>query len=147
VGVRPGDQLIAIDGLPYIEWGRSGHWRDFRSGHPNRYLFEDREGRRFAVDLEEAGSPLLRRNRRVDVLVITGVRADAVRLRRGPFARAGGPVQDVFVVEGDHAVRRQVALGLSGRDFLEIVQGLEPGEQVIVSDMTDYLHLERVQLR
>ena len=102
---------------------------------------------RFAVELDEAGSPLLRRNRRVDVLVVTGVRADAVRLRRGPFFRQGGAAQEVFVVEGDHAVRRQVALGLSGRDFLEIVQGLEPGEQVIVSDMTDYLHLEQVRLR
>jgi signal transduction histidine kinase len=63
VGVRAGQQLVSIDGIPYIAWGRGGHWRELRGGHANRYLFETREGERFERDLEPqlraAGPPPL----------------------------------------------------------------------------------------
>ena len=51
-GVRPGDALLSIDGIPYIRWGREGHWRSLRAGRANQYLFEDRDGRRFEVPLD-----------------------------------------------------------------------------------------------
>jgi len=100
---------------------------------------------RFTVELDESTHPKLRNNLRVDVLVVTGHERDAIRLRKGPFIQAAGDA--VFVVEGDppaHAVRRSVHLGLSGFEFVQVIEGLAPGERVIVSDMSDYDHLERV---
>ena len=36
------------------------------------------------------------------------------------------------------------ASDFSGDDFYEVIDGLAPGEEVILSDMKDYQHLNRV---
>lgn len=101
---------------------------------------------KFRVDLDDARNPKLRNNLRVDVLVVTDSRASAVRVPKGPFAQ-GSSSEEVFVVQGDHAARRTVSFGISGYDHYEVLDGLEPGEEVILSDMKDYIHLERVSLK
>jgi HlyD family secretion protein len=101
---------------------------------------------RFSVALERADHPGLRSNLRVDVWVVTEQREGVLRLRKGPFAQ-GGAVQQLFVVDGDRAVRTEAQIGLAGREYLEIVSGLEIGDEVIVSDMRERLHLEAVALR
>src|SRR6185295_18376123 len=101
---------------------------------------------KFKVDLDDARNPKLRNNLRVDVLVVSDARAGTLRVPKGPFAR-GGETEQVFVVQGDQAVRRSVRLGLSGYDFYEVLDGLEPGEEVILSDMRDYDGVERVKVK
>jgi HlyD family secretion protein len=101
---------------------------------------------KFTVDLADRKNPKLRANLRVDVLVVTARRTGVLRLPKGPFAEAGG-LQQVFVVRGSQAVRRTVSLGLAGYDTFEVQSGLAAGDVVIISDMKDYLHLERVNLR
>jgi len=101
---------------------------------------------KFKVDLDDSRHPQLRNNLRVDVLVVTGSRARALRVPRGPFAQ-GASNEEVFVVQGDQAVRRAVRFGLAGYDHYEVLDGLAEGEEVILSDMKDYLHLERVKLK
>jgi HlyD family secretion protein len=101
---------------------------------------------KFAVDLDDARHPKLRNNLRVDVLVVTASRANTLRVAKGPFSR-GGTVEPVFVIRGDHAVRRSVRLGVSGYDHIEVLEGLSEGEDVILSDMSDYEHLEQVSVK
>jgi HlyD family secretion protein len=98
------------------------------------------------VALDEKSSPLLRANLRTDVFVVTDRRASAVRVRRGPFATAAGR-QDVFVVRGRKAVRTSVSLGLASFEYVEVAEGLFPGDEVIVSDMREYAHLSEVRLK
>jgi HlyD family secretion protein len=98
------------------------------------------------VALANPADPRLRANLRVDVFVVTDRRADALRLRKGPYANAAGEY-DVFVVRGDRAVRTKVRLGISGVDEYEVAEGLEPGDEVIISDMRDYARASEVLLR
>jgi HlyD family secretion protein len=100
---------------------------------------------RFDVALAEPAHPKLRNNLRVDVLIVTGSRPDAVRLPQGSFA-GGGAAAQVFVVEGGRGIRTEVRLGLAGRDHVEVLEGLRPGQEVILSDMSQYLHLDEVQV-
>lgn len=101
---------------------------------------------KFHVDLDDARNPKLRNNLRVDVLVVTAARTSTLRLRKGPFAQGEGS-ERVFVVQGDHAVRRPVRFGLSGYEYFEVLDGLDEGEEVILSNMQDYQHLEQVNLK
>ena len=50
-GVVPGDELVSIDGVPYLRWGRDGHWRDLVPGKANVYRFLDNDGRVLDVPL------------------------------------------------------------------------------------------------
>jgi HlyD family secretion protein len=99
---------------------------------------------RFDAALDQPSHPKLRNNLRVDVLVVTGRRPDALRLPRASFP--AGAAAQVFVVEGDRARRRAVRFGLTGYDYVEVVDGLTGGDEVILSDMSPYLHLDEVEI-
>lgn len=98
------------------------------------------------VALKDRSHPLLRSNLRVEVFIVTGHRARALRVRKGT-STSGEGVQQVFVVRGDRADRVRVRFGIASFDFVEVVDGLAAGDEVIVSDMTDYQHLASIRLR
>ena len=50
-GIHQGDRVLEIDGEPSLRWFRNARWREMRAGQTNRYALEDKEGRRFEVDL------------------------------------------------------------------------------------------------
>jgi HlyD family secretion protein len=98
------------------------------------------------VALKDPSSKLLRSNLRVDVGIVTASKPRVVRIRRGPFATGEG-VQQVFVIRGDRAVRTPVELGLASFDHFEVVRGLVPGDEAVISDMSDYTRLKEVRIR
>jgi HlyD family secretion protein len=100
----------------------------------------------FSIALQERSSPLLRSNLRVDVQVVVSRKDRTLRLLRGPFAEAGG-LRDLFVVRGDRAVRTRAHLGAAGADHLEVIAGLQAGDEVIISDMSENLPLPALDLR
>ncbi len=100
----------------------------------------------FTVALEDKSNAALRPNLRVDVFVLTEQKARALRVERGPFATGAG-AQSVFVVRGDRARRTRVTLGVASPTHLEVLEGLAEGDEVIVSDMTDYQHAREIGLR
>jgi len=50
------------------------------------------------------------------------------------------------IVPGGEAVRTRVTLGRGSVNTIEIVEGLEAGDQVILSDMSAWDALDRVKL-
>jgi HlyD family secretion protein len=54
----------------------------------------------------------------------------------------------VFVVapDGRSAVRRQVRLGRRNANFIEVLDGLDPGEKVITSPYTGFAERDRLDL-
>lgn len=97
---------------------------------------------RFIVELDEVDHSALRPNLRTELRVISGQHDDVVRVKNGPAFR-GGNTQDIFVVEGNQAIRRRIRMGLRNSDFIEITDGLQAGEQIIISDLEPYRELER----
>jgi HlyD family secretion protein len=101
---------------------------------------------KFRVDLDDKRNAKLRNNLNVDVLVVTDTRTNVLRVPKGPYAQ-GGASEPVFVVDGNRAVKRNVRFGLSGYEHFEVLDGLAEGDEVIVSDMRDYVHLGQVNLK
>jgi len=98
------------------------------------------------IALEEPSSPLLRSNLRVDVSISTERRTDVLKIRKGPFASGEG-MRDVFVIRGDSAIKTQVRFGISGAEHYEVIEGLLEGDEVIISDMSNYIHAREVRIR
>jgi HlyD family secretion protein len=44
-------------------------------------------------------------------------------------------------------VRREVKLGDSNREWVEVLSGLKPGDRVVISDMTDYKSAKRLKMK
>jgi HlyD family secretion protein len=99
----------------------------------------------FTVALAKPSHPGLRPSLRTDVLVVTERKGRALRVKRGPFA--DNDARQAFVVRGDRAVRVPIRLGLSGADDVELLAGGTEGDEMIISDMKDYMHLSEVKIK
>lgn len=65
-----------------------------------------------------------------------------------PAMTGGTGLVTLFKLEGDdRAVRVPVELGRTSVNTIEIVRGLEPGDRIILSDMTPYANADRVRIR
>ncbi|MEZ0540608.1 efflux RND transporter periplasmic adaptor subunit [Fibrella arboris] len=101
---------------------------------------------KFAVSLDDNNNAVLRPNQKVEVFVVTNRTANATRIANGP-AFKGKRRQFVYVL-GDDSVarRREVEIGLTNFDWVEIKSGLQPGDKVILTDLSDYEHLEQLTI-
>jgi HlyD family secretion protein len=98
------------------------------------------------IGLKDKADPNLRSNLRVDVYVVSGHKDKALKIKRGP-AVPGEGVHDLFVIRGNVAVRTPVKIGLSSFEEAEVLSGLMEGDEVIVSDMSDYSSRREISVR
>ena len=102
---------------------------------------------RFEVDMEFTSEAPegIRRGQTLRIGLELGDLTDAILIPRGGFFQSTGG-NWIFVVQGDEAVRRQIQLGRQNPQRFEVLQGLEPGEQVITSSYDTYGDVERLVL-
>ena len=72
-------------------------------------------------------------------------RDKVLTVARGSFVEDGGG-RFVYVVQDGQAVKRPIRLGAQSLSKVEILEGLKPGEQVIVSGTQAFDGAERVTL-
>lgn len=101
---------------------------------------------RFTVVLQQPSHRSLRNNQRVDLMVMTGGKRDALQLRKASFVDQGAE-GFVYVVEGDTALRRGVRFGIIGDDAVEIVEGLTAGEVVVMNDLSEFRDVAELRIR
>lgn len=101
----------------------------------------------FVIQLDNSHHASLRPDMKVEVFVITDRVAKAVRVANGP-AFKGKRKQFVYVLPKGSPVahRREVALGLSNFYYVEVKSGLQAGEQVILTDLSAYEHLDEITI-
>jgi HlyD family secretion protein len=101
----------------------------------------------FIVDLESPDDPQLRPNMRVETFVVTDQKKDVLRVKQGA-AFKGGQRQDIYVVRGDQAHKLDVRTGISNGEYIELLTDeLIAGDRIIISDMSEYEHLDVIQLK
>jgi HlyD family secretion protein len=102
----------------------------------------------FEVDMvfeEEAED--VRRGQTMQVRLTLGDNSDAALIPNGSFYQeTGGNWIFVVSADGTEAVKRNVRLGRRNTDFIEVLDGLEPGEKVITSPYTSYAGMDRLTL-
>ena len=102
----------------------------------------------FEVDMTLSDEPSgLRRGQTKQVRLTLGDNTDAILIPNGAFYQETGG-NWIFVVSGDgsEAIRRTVRMGRRNDEFIEVLDGLEPGERVITSPYTSYINMDRLAL-
>ncbi len=89
--------------------------------------------------------PGLRQSQRMSARILLDTRTDVVKVERGPFVEQSGG-RYAWVVNGSTASRRPVTFGVSSLGEVEIVQGLQPGEKVVVSGTDLFGDAERISI-
>lgn len=90
--------------------------------------------------------PGLRQNQRVTVRVLIDELHDVLKLQRGSFAESGGG-RLAFVLGPDGlAVKREVTLGARSSNEVEVLSGLQEGDQVIISSIAEFEQFDTLQI-
>ncbi|TAE25497.1 MAG: HlyD family efflux transporter periplasmic adaptor subunit [Candidatus Kapaibacterium sp.] len=105
---------------------------------------------KFTITLGGQTNAVLRPNLQADVFIQTARNGATLRVKKGAFVRGAGE-QVVFVMQRKgnslKAERRTVRIGLIGADTCEILSGLQAGDEVIISNMSEYQHLTSVAIK
>ena len=69
-----------------------------------------------------------------------------MRIANGSYY-AGAGEYDLFVQNGNNLMKRKVRLGDSNFQYVEVISGLQPDDQVVVSDMTNYKNRSKLKIK
>jgi len=103
----------------------------------------------FDVDLIFLGQEPaeLNRGQTLQVKLTLGDPTPALLIPNGAFYNeTGGAFVFVVAPDGHSAIKRNVRLGRRNSDFIEVLEGLEPGERVITSPYTGFADKDRLDL-
>jgi RND family efflux transporter MFP subunit len=99
---------------------------------------------RAEVDVDNARR-LLRPGMFVEAAIIAERRSDVSVVPRDAVTDRGGR-SVVFVIDGQRAVRRNVSLGLGDDDRVEVREGVQPGERIVVRGLETLTDGTRVRV-
>ena len=101
----------------------------------------------FTVQLQDDSNRRLRSGLKTDVYVMNAVKEDVMRVANASYYVGRGEY-DLFVRDGEgQLVKRKVQLGDSNFEYVEVISGLKPGDQVVVSDMSQYKNKNKLKLK
>lgn len=101
----------------------------------------------FIVQLNEDNNKRLRSGLKTDVYVMNAVKEDVMRIANASYYVGRGEYE-LFVQDSDNEIiKRKVQLGDSNFEYVEVVSGLQPGDKVVVSDMSNYKNKSKLKVK
>ncbi|WP_321424125.1 HlyD family efflux transporter periplasmic adaptor subunit [uncultured Bacteroides sp.] len=100
----------------------------------------------FTVQLKNDHNPRLRSGLKTDVYIMNAVKENVLRIANGSYY-AGAGEYDLFVQNANSLIKRKVRLGDSNFQYVEVISGLQQGDQVAVSDMTNYKNRSKLKIK
>jgi HlyD family secretion protein len=114
-------------------------------GHVTTVSPEVKDGLVKGTVVFEEPPPGLKQGQRVSIRLIFETKTQVRKLPRGPFVDSGGG-RFAYVVERGVASKRPIAIGVTSVSEVEIVDGLSPGEEVVISDTAQFASANTVLL-
>ncbi|MEM8507394.1 MAG: efflux RND transporter periplasmic adaptor subunit [Bacteroidota bacterium] len=115
-----------------------------------RKVYPEVRNGRFQVDLVfmENRPATIRTGQTYNIRLQLGASNDALLLPKGGFFQSTGG-QWVFVMnsDGSEALKRNIRIGKQNSRYYEVLEGLQPGEQVITSNYDSFGEAERIVLK
>lgn len=134
---------ISVGGKAVVRIGR-----DRLAGTVSNITPQSRDGViAFTVTLDDDHHRRLRSGLKTDVYVMHDVIEAVVRVANGTYYTGPGDYELFVLTSENELTRRHVRLGDSNFDYVEVRSGLEPGDQVVVSDMKQFRERDNLKLK
>lgn len=93
----------------------------------------------FTLRLDQDAHPRLRSGLRTDVYIKCDVVDEAIRIPNAPYYTGPGTYNLFFLsADGSELVKREVRLGDCNFEYVQVLSGVQPGERVVLSDMSRF---------
>ena len=101
----------------------------------------------FVVSLDNSRDGHLRSGGRAELYVSSGYKDKVLRVPNGSFYKGEGEYK-VFVFDGDdRLVRRSIRAGDCNREYVEILEGLRPGDRIVVNEMEQFKNKSKLKIK
>ena len=103
----------------------------------------------FQVDIQflDNEPPDLRRGQTLQAKLTLGDESEAVLIPNGSFYQdTGGNWIFVITEDGSEAVKRSIMLGRRNSSYIEVIEGLQPGEKVVTSSYSGFPEIDRLKI-
>ena len=77
--------------------------------------------------------------------MVLDTRRNVLMVQRGPFVEQGGG-NSAYVMDGDIAIKRPVRTGASSLNAVEIIDGAQAGDRIVVSGADQFGDAERIRI-
>lgn len=92
----------------------------------------------FSVQLDDDANKRLRSGLKTDVYVMSNVMDDVMRIPNASYYTGPGAYELWVQTADNELTRRTVRLGQSNYRYVEVQDGLKPGDRVVTSDMSEF---------
>ena len=100
----------------------------------------------FNVHLKEKSHPKLIANQNVEIQIVNNKKDSVLLIKKYPEFEEGQK-HIVFVVEKNVAIKKEIILGVKGKDSCEVISGLNEGAEVIVEGINAYRKLTEIEIQ
>ncbi|BFT30992.1 HlyD family efflux transporter periplasmic adaptor subunit [Alteromonas sp. D210916BOD_24] len=97
------------------------------------------------VRFPESSVASIRQNQQISARILLENKSDVLKVARGSFLQAGG--HTAYIVRGDIAEKVAIQIGATSMREVEILQGLQEGDQIITSNYDKFKQAPSVLLR
>ncbi|KPV95572.1 Macrolide export protein MacA [Pseudoalteromonas sp. P1-9] len=97
------------------------------------------------VRFETSNISNIRQNQRLSGRILLENRSDILMVRRGGFLNAGGYV--AYKINGDLAQKVEITTGVTSINHVEVLAGLEAGDEIIISNYDTFKNADALLLR
>lgn len=97
------------------------------------------------VRFETSDISNIRQNQRLSGRILLENRSDILMVRRGGFLNAGGYV--AYKINGDLAQKTEITTGVTSINHVEVLAGLDAGDEIIISNYDTFKNADALLLR
>jgi HlyD family secretion protein len=101
----------------------------------------------FGVALDDPRNNRLRPGLSIDLQIVYGYKDKVILIPNGNFFKGPGAYNIFVFDDDDHLIRREVELGDSNREYIEVKKGLKPGDRVVTSDMSSHARDKELKIK
>ncbi|WP_444996171.1 efflux RND transporter periplasmic adaptor subunit [Aliikangiella sp. IMCC44359] len=87
----------------------------------------------------------LRQNQRVSARILIESKDNVLKVKKGSFVETGGG-KFAFVIKNDFAEKRPIKLGTHSISEVEVISGLNAGEEIIISSIEAFIEDQKIHL-
>ncbi|MDJ1505762.1 efflux RND transporter periplasmic adaptor subunit [Xanthocytophaga agilis] len=101
----------------------------------------------FEVTLENVNTQLqfLKPNMKVELSLITSFKNNTLLIPKGVFYK-GFKEQDLYVIRNGMAYKRKITFGMTDTESIEVLSGLKPDEEIILTDLSEITTAEKIKV-
>jgi len=88
----------------------------------------------------------LRPAQQLEIRVVISNKNNVLRLPNGPYYKDRG-YKEMYIIKGNKAYRKKILFGDANFDWVEVVEGLQVGEKVILTDIGEKYSREEIKVR